>query len=90
MRVNQPQVPLPDPPKLERAAEPSAPKTELNQHQPPDQLELTSNLGSPDDTRLEQLRREVESGTYSVPAGEISSRIVEDHLRDPAEDPSQD
>ena len=36
-----------------------------------------------DPARLEQLRKAVQSGTYSVPAGEVAARLIDEHLSKP-------
>ena len=36
-----------------------------------------------DPARLEQLRTAIQSGTYSVPAGEIAARLIAEHLNKP-------
>lgn len=33
-----------------------------------------------DPVRLERLREAVRSGTYSIPAGEIAARLIDEHL----------
>ena len=43
---------------------------------------LAHALSSRDAQRLEQLRLEVQSGKYNVPADQIASSIISSHLKD--------
>ncbi|HYK18090.1 MAG TPA: flagellar biosynthesis anti-sigma factor FlgM [Bryobacteraceae bacterium] len=43
---------------------------------------LARALSSRDAQKLEQLRLEVQSGKYNVPAGEIANSIISSHLKD--------
>ena len=59
------------------------PKNEFA-HQPADQVDisqLAETVSSADPRRLEQLRLEVQSGTYKVSAEAVAKSIVEEHLK---------
>lgn len=43
---------------------------------------LAQSLAAPASDRLDQLRLEVQSGKYDVPAQEVASAIIEAHLKD--------
>jgi flagellar biosynthesis anti-sigma factor FlgM len=66
------------PVRKERAAERDAGASEL----PSDAVEISAVAGQSqsDPARIERLREEVRNGTYSVPAREVSARIVDAHL----------
>ncbi len=43
---------------------------------------LAQSLAAPDSGRLDQLRLEVESGNYNVPASAVASALIDAHLKD--------
>ena len=43
---------------------------------------LAQSLASADPSRIEQLRLEVESGTYEVPAQSVASALIDAHLKE--------
>ena len=59
-------------------------KNEFAPHQSPDQVDisqLAETVTSADPQRLEQLRLEVQNGTYKVSAEAVAKSIVEEHLK---------
>ncbi len=53
----------------------------------PDQAEvspLAQSLAAPDASRIEQLRMQVESGSYQVSAQSVASALIDAHLMDAA------
>lgn len=60
----------------------SAPDDRKDGPSPPDQVQGSAIALSlqPDTARLERLREAVRTGAYSVPAAEISKRLVDEHL----------
>jgi len=53
----------------------------------PDQAEvspLAQSLAAPDASRIEQLRMQVESGSYQVSAQSVASALIDAHLMDDA------
>ena len=60
------------------------PKSEFGAHQPPDQVDISAlaeSVSSADPRRVEQLRLEVEKGTYKVSADAVAKSIIEEHLK---------
>ena len=59
-------------------------KNELEPRQSTDRIDLSQlaeTVSSPDPRRLEQLRLEVQNGTYKVSAEAIAKSIVDEHLK---------
>lgn len=68
-----------------RIASQDKPSSSVNIEQPAADSVETSGIArqlEADPARLERLRQAVRSGTYQVPASELSTRIVNEHLDD--------
>ena len=60
-------------------------KTELVPHDSPDRAEIstvTDSLRAANPQRLEQLRLEVQKGTYKVSAEAVAKSIIDEHLKE--------
>jgi len=61
------------------------PKTELAPHDSPDRADISTvadSLRAADPQRLEQLRLEVQKGTYKVSAEAVAKSIIDEHLKE--------
>jgi len=61
----------------------SSGKRAVDTSQGPDQAEVSNlahSLAAPDPARIEQLRLQVESGTYEVSAQSVAHSLIEAHL----------
>jgi flagellar biosynthesis anti-sigma factor FlgM len=64
--------------------EPPAGQTAGASEPPSDTVEISAvaDHSQSDPARLERLREAVRNGTYSVPASEVSARLIDAHLND--------